>query len=127
MPAGFRTWGYRCILVILLWTWWLLMIAPGLIGAILGFSFTGNARGLVAGAILGPLATITLLIFGGSAHSQSPDGAIHRFPYCPRLACAVAPCAGTGGEPARRYISCLRPCGFVEPRLCEAKGLIVGY
>ena len=54
-------------------TWWLLMIAPGLIGAILGFSFTGNARGLVAGAILGPLATITLLIFGGSANSQSPD------------------------------------------------------
>ena len=30
-------------------TWSLLMIAPGLIGAILGFTFTGNARGLVAG------------------------------------------------------------------------------
>jgi len=51
-------------------TWWLLMIAPGLIGAILGFSFTGNARGLVAGAVLGPLAMITLLIFSGSAHAQ---------------------------------------------------------
>ena len=31
-------------------TWWLLMSAPGLIGAILG-SFTANARGLVAGAV----------------------------------------------------------------------------
>jgi hypothetical protein len=53
-------------------TWWLLMIAPGLIGAILGFSFTGNARGLVAGAVLGPLAMIALLILGGSAHAQLP-------------------------------------------------------
>ena len=42
----------------------------GLIGAILGFSFTGNARGLVAGAVLGPLAMITLLIFSGSAQAQ---------------------------------------------------------
>jgi hypothetical protein len=51
-------------------TWWLLMIAPGLIGAILGFSFTGNARGLVAGAVLRPLAMIALLILAGSAHAQ---------------------------------------------------------
>jgi hypothetical protein len=38
--------GKRLLLITgdLALTWWLLMIAPGLIGAILGFTFTGNAR-----------------------------------------------------------------------------------
>ena len=60
------------------------MIAPGLIGAILGFSFTGNARGLVAGAVLGPLAMITLLIFGGSAHAQLRFDDKHQGTYMER-------------------------------------------